>query len=206
MELRSLLYAIPIAVVGGLIFKSTSKGKFKEEIVNGSLSEASDASTDGYVKEIHIGQINSKRRHLYRVGSWGAANIAGGAALYAGSGDNALSDFGLQSGLWGLVNTGIAVGGLSGTDAITEDYSEALRSERNYNDILLLNLGLNVGYIGVGTAMVVAGMQGVSKADKWQGHGSAIILQGLGLLMLDAVTWLGSRDRISKLLDLSKDQ
>ncbi len=198
MDLRPLLWAIPIAVAGGLLFRSASRYKSEEEADKKPVSNDSPKRS---VKEIHDDQFSSKRRHLIRVGNWGSANMAGGATLYAGSGDESLSAFGLQSGLWGFINTGIAVGGLTEKNESSDDPSKVQRSERNYSDILLLNLGLNAGYIGVGTTMIIAAQQGVCKSDQWKGHGSAIILQGIGLFILDALSWKASRERMRKLLN-----
>ncbi|WP_410336497.1 DUF6992 family protein [Longimonas sp.] len=81
----------------------------------------------------------------------------------------------------------------------------AINAERRYHDILLANLGLNVGYASVGTAMVVASTYNVDQAAAWRGHGSALILQGAGLLVLDAIAWLGSRGRIVGFLSMPGD-
>ena len=64
-------------------------------------------------------------------------------------------------------------------------------------------MGLNVGYSGVGTAMVIASYNGVENASSWRGHGSALILQGAGLLLLDTIAWLGSRGRIVDFIGMS---
>jgi hypothetical protein len=48
-----------------------------------------------------------------------------------------------------------------------------------FREFLALNLGLNVGYIGVGIALGVLGELGVS------GAGWAVAIQGLALLILD---------------------
>lgn len=174
-------------------------------LTTSSSSLAMDNQTNT-IQSLSSDRINSERRHLYRVASWGGSNVVGGATLWALTSSSTQEDwnsFGLQSALWGAVNVGIAATGLLGSrDRPTSDFQEAVNSERNYSDILLANLGLNVGYMGVGTAMVVASNQGVSRSDAWRGHGTAIIIQGLGLFILDAISWVASRDRLSDLLAL----
>ena len=146
----------------------------------------------------------SQRRHLWRVGAWGSLNFLGGAALMLGSDRQrqaARWGFGLQSGLWGAVNLGIAgVGLLSSSGSPTSVYGDAVSGERNYHDVLLLNMGLNVAYAAVGAAMVVAGYRDVRSAASWRGHGLALILQGAGLLVLDGISLVASRLRLTDLL------
>ena len=147
-------------------------------------------------------RIQSERNHLWRVGVWGTANVIGGTALRLVADRTDTRGFGFQSAAWGAVNIAIATAGLLGSRDRPTTWRSALDAERQYHDILLVNLGLNVGYASVGTAMVVASAYDVDDAAAWRGHGSALILQGAGLLVLDAIAWLGSRGRIVDLLGM----
>ena len=150
---------------------------------------------------------SDQEAHLWRVGAWGAANVVGGLALVA------LSDadrqrvgraFGIQSAAWGAINVGIAAVGLAGgTGEVHTDWAGAIGAENGYADILLVNLGLNVGYAAVGTAMMVAGTRDVRHAADWRGHGAALILQGAGLFVLDGIAYFGSRGRMADLVALA---
>lgn len=146
-----------------------------------------------------------QRAHLWRVGAWGLANVAGGTALWLGSDrPSGPRAFGLQSAAWGAINTGIAVVGLaSGPGEVTSDWAAALGAENGYADVLLVNLGLNVGYMAVGATLVAVAGRGVSNPDAWRGHGAALVFQGLGLLVLDGVAYWGTRDRLGALVDLA---
>lgn len=150
-------------------------------------------------------RLRAERNHLWRVAAWGTANVVGGVALRAASDRPDTRGFGTQSAMWGAVNMGIAAAGLLGTRSRPDAWRDAVDAERRYHDILLANLGLNVGYASVGTAMVIAGAQDVDRAEAWQGHGSALIVQGAGLFLLDTIAWLGSRRRIVRLLGISGD-
>lgn len=151
-------------------------------------------------------RLASERRHLIRVLAWGGSNVVGGATLWASGRVGTVRGFGQQSALWGAVNVGIAAVGLLGRKSAADAaLGDAVRAERRYHDILLANLGLNVGYMGVGTAMVVAAGEGVDREDAWRGHGTALILQGMGLLALDAVSWFASRSRLGNLLAMPGD-
>lgn len=150
---------------------------------------------------------DAQRAHLRRVGAWGLANAVGGAALWLAS-DAETSPgwraFGLQSAAWGAVNTGIAAVGLaSGAGDPTAGWAAALAAENGYADVLLVNLGLNVGYAAVGTTLWAVSGRGVSNPDAWRGHGIALIVQGAGLFVLDGVAYLGTRARLDALVDLA---
>ena len=148
----------------------------------------------------------AERAHLWRVAVWGTLNAAGGLALVLGTGRTeqpAYWGFGAQSGLWGAVNIGIATAGLLAGGDVATSYDAALSAERTYHDILLLNLGLNVAYSAVGTTLVAVSYRGVDSARSLRGHGSALIMQGAGLLVLDAIAFIGSRTRLAGLLDMS---
>lgn len=148
-----------------------------------------------------------QRAHLWRVGVWGLANAVGGAALVLASDPEAAPGrraFGLQAGAWGVVNAGIAVVGLaSGPGEVTGDWAGAFNAENGYADVLLVNLGLNVGYAAVGATLWAASVRGVANPEAWRGHGQALVVQGLGLLVLDGVALLGTRARLSALVDLA---
>ncbi|MEL6616225.1 MAG: hypothetical protein AAFQ43_10830 [Bacteroidota bacterium] len=145
--------------------------------------------------------------HLWRVGAWGAANAVGGLALIALSDSESQQvrrAFGIQSAAWGTINMGIAaVGLLRGAGEASGDWATVHGAENTYADILLVNLGLNVGYAAVGTTMMIAGSRGASNPDAWRGHGAALILQGAGLFVLDGIAYLASRQRLGALVDLA---
>jgi hypothetical protein len=157
------------------------------------------------VRAVSAAHERAQRSHLWRVAAWGGANLAAGTALMLGAGRSAHParfGYGLQSGIWGAVNLGIAGVGLAGgPGAPTDALSQAVASVRGYHDVLLLNMGLNVAYAGVGAAMLVAGYRDVRSAAAWRGHGTALIVQGVGLLVLDGIALWGARGRLSQLLD-----
>ncbi|PSQ90997.1 MAG: hypothetical protein BRD30_03885, partial [Bacteroidetes bacterium QH_2_63_10] len=76
-----------------------------------------------------------------------------------------------------------------------------LAAERQFHDILLFNLGLNVAYSAVGATMLGASYYGVDNVGRWRGFGASLILQGVGLLVLDGIAFWASRGRLSSLLD-----
>ena len=145
----------------------------------------------------------AERAHLWRVALWGSASLAGGLAAWSLASRNehpAWWSFGGMTAGWGAVNVGIAaVGGLA-LDPPATTLGGALSAERTYHDILLLNLGLNVAYVGVGGTLLAAGARGVASAPEWRGAGTALIVQGAGLLVLDGIAFVASRARLGELL------
>ncbi|WP_233992436.1 DUF6992 family protein [Salinibacter altiplanensis] len=147
---------------------------------------------------------DAKNAHLWRVGAWGGVNALGGFVLVWASSRSAQSTrwhFGAMSAGWGLVNTGIAAGGLltSGTPPV--EVGPLWAAERQFHDVLLFNLGLNVAYSAVGATMLGASHYGVGNTGRWRGFGTSLILQGVGLLVLDGIAFWASRSRLSSLLD-----
>jgi len=161
-------------------------------------------SRDSLVQAHSAALQAAERAHLWRVAAWGGANALGGLALAWASSRAEPSTrwhFGVMSAGWGVVNVGIAAGGLlaSGPPPATPD--AVLAAERRFHDVLLFNLGLNVAYAAVGATMLGAGRYGAENGGRWRGFGTALILQGAGLLVLDGIAFWGSRGRLSSLLD-----
>ncbi|MEM6782373.1 MAG: hypothetical protein AAF624_01375 [Bacteroidota bacterium] len=157
--------------------------------------ESGSDSPVAYTDALH----DAQRAHLWRVGAWGGANALGGLALLLASKRSEQPGrfgAGVQLTAWGTINVGIATLGLlsGGPDAATT-WAEALQSENNYADILLLNLGLNVAYSAVGATLVAVSYRGVNSNLSVRGHGAALILQGLGLFILDGIAYLDTRGR-----------
>jgi len=151
-------------------------------------------------------RTDAERAHLWRIAAWGTLNAAGGLALVLGTGRQehpAYWGFGAQSGLWGVVNVGIATAGLLSGGEPASGLDAAVAAERTYHDILLFNLGLNVAYSAVGTTLVAVSYRGVDSARSLRGHGTSLIMQGAGLILLDAIAFFGSRARLAGLLDMA---
>jgi len=148
----------------------------------------------------------AQRDHLWRVAAWGGLNLAAGLVLVGGASAKehpTRRGFGIQTAAWGAINLGIATWGLaSGPAQGAPGLAGALAAEDGYAHVLLVNLGLNVGYAAVGTAVVVASRHGLRGGPTVRGHGSAVLLQGLGLLALDGLAYAGSRGRLEALRGL----
>ena len=160
--------------------------------------------TDSLV-QVHSQQLQAaERAHLWRVAGWGGANALGGLALVwasSRSGTSTQWHFGAMSAGWGVVNVGIAAGGLLASSPPPTELGALVSAERQYHDVLLVNLGLNVAYSAVGATMLGASYYGIDNIGRWRGFGASLVLQGAGLLVLDGIAFFASRSRLSSLLD-----
>lgn len=151
--------------------------------------------------------VEAQRAHLWRVAAWGGASLLAGLGLIAGtsaSSEPGWRGFGIQAAAWGAINLGIVGWAFaSGFDAPATGLGGALAAEDAYGNILLVNLGLNVGYMLVGGALAAAAGHGIAHADAVRGHGLGVVVQGLGLLVLDGVAYAGSRARMEALQGLA---
>lgn len=158
-------------------------------------------------QEMNAALREAEQAHLRRVGLWGLANAAAGAAVALSTPrdeDPGRHGFGVQTAGWGIINLGIAAAGLafSGRGDPPETRAQALAAESRWGQILVLNEGLNVGYMMAGGALVVASGRGLERGDEVRGHAWAVVLQGLGLFVLDGVAWWGHRERMGEFGDL----
>lgn len=151
--------------------------------------------------------VDAQTAHLRRVAGWGTASLLAGLGLVVamdGETQPGWRGFGVQAAAWGAINLAIvgwAFG--AGIDAPGGDLAGALAAEDAYGNILLVNLGLNVGYILVGTTLVVAARHGLARGGAVRGHGLGVVVQGIGLLVLDSIAYAGSRSRMGVLQDLA---
>ncbi len=118
-----------------------------------------------------------------------------------GPGSRFASCTGAVRGGGGLVTAGFAAGGLLAPGPPPAEPGPLLAAERQFHDVLLLNLGLNVAYSAVGATMLGASHYGVDNVGRWRGFGTSLILQGAGLLVLDGIAFWASRGRLASLLD-----
>jgi hypothetical protein len=112
--------------------------------------------------------------------------------------------FGLQAVSWGVIDVLLAMFGRRQALVRAEqfaggtlDESDAEREAANFERMLLINAGLDVGYIAAGglTAAVFAG-----HPDR-RGLGMGILVQGLFLLLFDALL---ARDVRQRFLDATQ--
>jgi hypothetical protein len=126
-----------------------------------------------------------ERAHLLRVGGWGAASVVVGTVLLVivamqRARPALLFHFALQTTAWGALDVAIAAWGMQGL--APRDYAGATRLDR----VLWLAVGLDVGGIAAGVVLAVAAWV-LGRRMGGVGAGLGVILQGVALLLLDAL-------------------
>lgn len=126
-----------------------------------------------------------ERAHLWRLMAWGASSLLLGTALLAflrvrGQRSALLEWFAVMTGSWGFVDLAVA---LWGAHALAiRDLAGATRLDR----FLWLNVGLDLGYVMVGLTLCIAGWR-LGRRLGVIGAGTAVVVQGLALAVLDLV-------------------
>ena len=104
------------------------------------------------------------------LGAWATGSVAAGALL---SGSPRTRGFGRQTAAWGAVDGAIAWFGAH------KRRSKGPADPRRLRRVLLVNAGLDVGYLAAGAWLVRDG--------RWRGDGAAVLVQGGFLLLLDTI-------------------
>jgi hypothetical protein len=154
------------------------------------LSPGNIYGQDGY-ETFYNQSLKIQNTGMYVLGSWAVANIAAGGYGWAQhSGERARFD---QMNLfWNVVNLSIAGFALYNNynaDVSLMDRDEILNDHIRIEKILLINTGLNIGYIGTGLLMRHYSAKYPERKDLLRGYGNSIILQGSFLFVFDLVLY-----------------
>jgi len=127
--------------------------------------------------------FRAEQQHLLRLLFWSGLSILGGTAaltiLVARRLQSPLlKHFAIQMAAWGVAVAAIA--GLGWRGAHFRDVSGAARLER----LLWMSIGLDVGYVAVGVVLAAAAWT-IAKRMGGVGAGTAIVVQGIALLVID---------------------
>lgn len=127
--------------------------------------------------------LAAEREHLLRLIVWGAASVLIGLLLlgwvrWRRARAPLLSHFALQSVAWGAVD--LALAGWALRELAPRDFARATALDR----LVWLNLGLDVGYMGVGIALAATGWA-LGRRLGLVGAGLGVVVQGLALFVLD---------------------
>jgi hypothetical protein len=124
-----------------------------------------------------------ERAHLLRLLVWGVASVLAGTTIVAwlriGMRRSALlQHFAIQAVVWGAAEAVIALG--LWARLTVRDVTGATRLDR----LLWLNIGLDLGYVLVGLALVTAAWK-LGRRLGLMGAGIGIVVQGSALALLD---------------------
>lgn len=154
---------------------------------------------------LDLEQINRDRIHLNSngmlvLGGWAITNITlGGIGMTQTGGRTKY--FHQMNIAWNTVNLGIAGFGYYGLRNSSPglSLSETISEFQNFENILLFNAGLDVGYMGIGAYLWERGLR--KESNRLVGYGQSMILQGGFLFTFDVILYLLSRSQSRPLID-----
>ena len=165
---------------------------------------ATPAFSQNSLQEINEKRIEINITGMKVLGGWALANMAiGSVAYFSLSGKKKY--FNQMNLMWNVVNLGLATAGYFGAKA---DLNQQLSLAQSINDqhkieqILLLNAGLDVGYMAAGLYLNERGLR--KSSARLQGYGQSLILQGAFLLVFDGAMYAihkNNGNAFSKILD-----
>ncbi|HKK67403.1 MAG TPA: hypothetical protein VJ946_04300 [Bacteroidales bacterium] len=150
-----------------------------------------DASAQTDAAEFYSKHLQIQNTGMYILGSWAIANIGAGAYGWNRY-DGDAKYFHQMNLFWNTVNLGIAGFALHNNlqlDPLAFGSDEALDEVRNIEKILLINSGLDVGYIGAGFLLKHLSSNSENRKDLLTGYGNSLILQGSFLLVFDLILY-----------------
>ena len=144
--------------------------------------------------QVKIQEINQKRIEINTtgmkiLGGWALANIAFGSVSYFNSA-NKKKYFNQMNVMWNVVNLGLATAGYFGAKADLNKQSnlaQSIHDQQKIEKILLLNTGLDIGYLATGLFLNERGKN--KSSDRLKGYGQSLILQGAFLLIFDGTMY-----------------
>ncbi|MEQ8523590.1 hypothetical protein [Gracilimonas sp.] len=145
-----------------------------------------------------------QKKGMIALGSWAALNIFSGSAGYFLS-EKSTKYFHQMNAGWNLVNAGIAgfaLYNISQIDASSLSYSQSVIELQKLDKILLLNTGLDIGYMATGAWLWERGLR--KKSERLEGYGKALLVQGGFLFAFDIILYLLHSPVTSDLIQISE--
>lgn len=136
--------------------------------------------------------FNKERYRINQTGflvlsSWSAANmITGAIGMSTASGE--AKYFHQMNLIWGAVNMVVAIPGYIGAKRSNASlpFDATVRGQAAAEKTFIFNAGLDIAYTVAG-AWFIQKSKTASNPDRYNGYGKSIIVQGIGLLLFDAI-------------------
>jgi hypothetical protein len=146
--------------------------------------------------------ISTQKSGMIVLGSWATLNIiTGSVGFYKSNNDSKY--FYQMNAAWNVVNLGIAGFGYRGALKIDPDlsYRSAVDKMQSFENLLLINAGLDLFYIGGGALLWKRGID--KDSNRQIGYGKSIVLQGSFLLLFDTVLYIVHSKHTNSLVAIS---
>ena len=135
-------------------------------------------------------RININTKGMYVLAGWAVTNIAVGATGYFNN-TGSRRYLHQMNAAWNIANLAIAGTALyqyANVDPASFNFSESLSEAQSIENILLLNMGLNVGYMATGGYLWERGIR--KSSERLTGYGQSLLIQGGFLLLFDSTLYL----------------
>jgi hypothetical protein len=145
--------------------------------------------------DFHLQSLQQNRSGMLLLGSWAVANIGIGAYEWSQNTGSKMY-FNQMNVFWNVVNLGIAGFGYYNSSLFAADplnQGQALVEHVKMENILLINAGLDILYMGTGFYLNHLSKGNSKRPQKLKGYGNSLILQGGFLFGFDAVMYLVKR-------------
>lgn len=146
-------------------------------------------------------RLQTNKIGMLTLGSWALVNIGTGAIISRqATGSNKY--FHQMNAYWNVVNLTLAGFGFYGSanaDPASFNLFASVKEQYGMEKLLLLNAGLDVGYIAAGLYLRERAKNASTNTDRLKGFGQSIMLQGGFLLLFDTTLYF-IHDSHSKLL------
>ncbi len=133
--------------------------------------------------------LNNNTHAMMFLGGWAVANIVTGSIGWNNQQGHTMR-YHQMNVMWNVVNLSIA--GVALYSNFTQDIAilsdeEMLNKHIRLENILLINAGLDVLYMGSGYWLTQRAKNGTKRADMYKGYGQSMMLQGAFLFAFDLV-------------------
>jgi hypothetical protein len=157
-------------------------------------------------QDFHLRSSLTNRTGMYILGGWAISNMLTGTYGWT-SQTGSKRYFHQMNTMWNVVNlsiAGYALYQLGHADPGMLSADQILQDHRRFENLFLINAGLDILYMGAGGWMIHRSGRSEKKADLLKGYGQSIILQGAFLFVFDLAMYLvqaNTRLRFAPVLD-----
>lgn len=161
------------------------------------------SQTDSILMRFNEEHLQLKRNGMQVLGGWAISNIAvSGFMLTRSRGVN--YRFHEMNVFWNIVNLGIAGFGYYDAQNTNLDgmgFMETLNSQQEFGKFLLLNAGLDVGYVMSGLYLRERSKNASKFRERLKGYGNSVMLQGSFLFVFDIALYALNQSQITTWLE-----
>jgi hypothetical protein len=135
-------------------------------------------------------QRSINKSGMYTLLGWSCTNIVTGTIASTQT-EGSAHYFHQMNAMWNTVNLGLSIGGLVQERKLKIESTQDLNTrQKKLEKIFLINGGLDLVYMGVGTGLLLS----KNETDTKQGYGQSLLLQGGFLMLFDGTMYFLHRN------------